>query len=255
MSDEFGNRPSRRINVLAKQITHILLVITVVAIGITAYFAYYGEFNKTTYYPTPQKIPFNSTNCSVSNEPFISFVLMNTTSLSSNNPIDVGVKLIPYNRMTDEQWSCFPQQQAMIFDNAFLYPPNFNSVGYPMPALVFLSKSNNPKQYYNETKIVYQSEGKHGYFYLTEEQVIETHTGIPISPNSLQNKELSYSEISVGSNSETTTAKTNNYVIMLTWVLIGFGILELRKLLTDLITWLIRLWIRFENYINTKRRR
>lgn len=252
------NKISQKIHIVAKILSTILIFISIIIIGILAFYAYNGQLNENHYYITPQKIPLNFTSCQMMNEEFLSFVLMNATSLSSQNPIDMIVKLVPYNIVPSDKLKCLPQEQAVIFDGASLYPRKLNSVGYPMPALIILEKSSDSQYYYNKTQIIYEYEGSHGYFYPTLEQEHGMINGTPIAPNSLQQKELKQNEIVVGSDSQTSTAKTNNYLIMLTWVLIGLGIIGLRKLVVAIIEWIIkriisifRFCITFKNYKKT----
>lgn len=224
--------------------TNIFIGIFLLIIGVLSYFAYIGMFNEDDYPLQPLKInetiPINSHTVHLH---FISFAFMRTTSLSSHNPIEIKVKLYPNQTeldATNYNWDNLPPLQMMVFDHASVYPRQYNPLSeYPIPAYLILKKYNNPNYYYGNRTIIYESEGKHGYFYFTPEQVNQLYITktVSVTPNHEQTVELNFSGINIGSSDQTSVARTNNIFVTLTLVLIGFGVVDQRDRLREGFQW------------------
>lgn len=244
LDDRYGNKQSSLFHAKAKKITVIFLIAIITLIATLTLYAMHGQFNMKPYYPTPIQIPFNVT-LQNSNKTIelkaMSVVWYQTTSASAQNPIDVFVQLYPEKvdeRNQTYSWKSLPDKQVIILDDASLYPREYaGPYDFPTPAYIVLKKHDNSQTYFGFKTIIYESEGKHGYFYLTEEQQNAMTNLTPIKPNSIQMKELNYSSMNIGSSDQTSTVESNNFVLALTLVLIGFGFIELRKSITNIIEW------------------
>lgn len=246
LDDKYGNKQSPKFHAKAKRLTVVFLIAIITLIATFTLYAIQGEFNMKPYYPTPIKIPLNVT-LQNSNKTIeinaMSVVWYRTTSSSAQNPIDMAVQLYPEKVDVNNQtynWKSLPDKQVIILDDASLYPREYTEpYNFPIPAYIVLKKYDNSQTYFGFKTIIYESEGKHGYFYLTTEQQKAMTNATPIKPNSIQIKELNYLSINIGSSDQTSTVESNNFVLALTLVLIGFGFIELRKSLTNIIEWVL----------------
>ncbi|MDE2588853.1 MAG: hypothetical protein KGL95_04230 [Patescibacteria group bacterium] len=246
LDDRYGNKQSPRFHAKAKRLTVIFLIGIITIITVFTLSAMQGQFNMKPYYPTPLKIPLNITlqNLNKTIELHaMSVVWYKTTSSSAQNPIDMYVQLYPEksdlnNRGYD--WKNLPDKQIILFDGASVYPREYTKpYNFPIPAYVVLKKYDNTQTYFGFKTLIYESEGKHGYFYLTEMQQKAMTNLTPIIPNSIQMKEMNHSSIEIDSSDQTSTVESNNFVLALTLVLIGFGFVELRKEITNIIEWVL----------------
>jgi hypothetical protein len=229
---------------------NIILMFIIVSIIICTVLVYFGLI----YFPYTyhSAIVTQRINASMGSEFKIinmdSVVTFSTSSLSAQNPVDVTVKLFP--RQEDLQNNVYswyladPAIYAVFPDSLDNNQTLFNKDIY-QTGIVTLKKnsdsidSNNDK-YEGNGHIIYQFEGKYGYFFVTDHELRSHIKGKYEVLNSTEfNKRMTNDTLfPVGSSDFTTTIKTNNIVTALTLILIIFGMFEIRK---ELRRYLIRI--------------
>lgn len=233
-----------------KKISNVIVFTSIITISILAWLVYTQNFDNTVTYrfPTQDVVIVNETNGKqhVVYDIASLNLVFSTTSFSSQNPIKVKATLYLETR-NDKDWKYVPEKQDIIFFGASTYPPIENTdYDYVHNAVITLNKYDDPPHYYGEGQLLYTFEGTYSYKFLRP-IVTEAYLNPRILiTNSMFDQQFKDSDIfvkepanfttfTVSSSDATSTLKINDVFIALTLVLIIFGIIESRELITSCI--------------------
>lgn len=213
----------------AEKFITVGILILVGIIGLFAYQIYDGKYDPVYHYTPQEKIMpsffIYKTQEGEVHLSFDYFIHFHTTSLSAQNPIFVEVKVYPTNDTVKSYASILPNQMKLILPNALTYPLVIDEKGDYDDANIILNKINLV-EYQGTGTVIYQIDGQQKYMFVSDEEA-KKHNDIFIDDDFKER--IQNSDIPIGSTDLTATLKTNNIFLALTFVFIGFGVLELRE--------------------------
>lgn len=166
-----------------------------------------------------------------------------TTSLSALNPIKVKATLDIRN-INDTQWEGMPSIHIITYPGSYIYNDDWN---FQDNAPIVLEKVPNLHQYTGQQTIVFPFAGDYRYAVLS----LDDASDIEVSSDgkytiskavftNIHKKVLENSKIVIEPSSSAATVKLAYLAQALAWIVIGIGILQLRKQLIRGILWVIR---------------
>lgn len=162
-----------------------------------------------------------------------------TTSLSAQNPIEVEAKMIPseyFNAYHPDPWPYLPNSQLVLFPYAIKYPQKQFSDGSYAQGYVNLTKKDNPREYSGTGKILYQTEGDFGYFFVGPQEMKAhfVNDGAKFTLDEINNKMNKQTLFHVSSD-QTVMQTTGKYSTMIGLVGFAISIVKYRNKISDIL--------------------
>lgn len=185
--------PDSPSTVKTHRIGNIIVIGLIVAIGFSATFVFFNGVTPTktiTFTPTGGFITQQNPDF----PPDIDMkVIFKTTVLSAQNPIEVEAKMIPseYFYLYDpDPWPYLPSKQYLLFPGALKYPQKTFPEGDFVAGYVELQKSDEPREYHGNGKIIYQTSGDYGFLFVGPKFMDEhaTETAVATTLNELKER-------------------------------------------------------------------
>lgn len=228
-----------------KKITWLGIILLITVIGFVAINAFNGHFNPI--HPYLGDHIFSGGFVSQQNPDFPSEldmqIILKSTSLSAQNPIEVEAKMFPNENIVlykPDPWSYLPEKQYLIFPHAIKYPLEKFPVGFTKSAVIELTKSDNTREYYGSGKIMYEKEGKYEFFFVgpkTMEQHMDGNSA-SFSFSEFNKNNIEDASFDVGGIEQTNALTQTNYV--LSGFILGLigPIMKFRRDISEGIIWL-----------------
>ena len=231
-----GNKPTKQQTI--SFLVNWVVLATVLYMGLNAWDAYHGKFN-TKYDFTPPTLSDDTFMAGLVKEHNLQYnvsldhnIVLHTTSLSAQNPIDVEVRVFPSAKYRDNipnQWKTMPDYVTIVLPNAIVYDEPQKKWKTDL-VVITLNKQENPNQYYGKSTIKYLFEGEQGYFFMipSEMDKYTTNGQMYISSAYILNQTKKNPTFYIGGSDETINLQQNNIFLALTFVLIAFALIEAR---------------------------